>query len=111
MEEKDLDLEKVSDTYYTEVKEDLIEDGLERKLVFNVKNYYDEVLHEIELRGMLGDEVNPDDVTTNIIEEEVDDEGKRKVSVFQGRNAKQVLKFDAIKEVDSKYEKDSTLDH
>lgn len=61
--------------YYTDIKEELIKDGQERVILLNVKNYYDEVLHEIELRGQLVEDVDPEEVITNVIEEEIDEKG------------------------------------
>lgn len=51
------------------------------------------------------------DVASNIVEEDINEKGERKVSIYPERNSILVMKLEDIKEADSKMEQDSVIDN
>lgn len=83
---REIDQNRMGDLYYSELKEDLIDAGNKRQMTIIVKNDKDEVVEESKIDFSLGEELNLKDVASNVFEEDINETGEKKVTVYTQRN-------------------------
>lgn len=110
VQSKEIELDLVGDKYYTDIKEEILQ-GKERKVTILVKNEKGEVIGQEVLEVEMDPQVLNKDVASNILEEDINEKGEKKVSIYPEQKSMLVMKFDDIKEVESKLEQDSVIDN